>query len=89
MRITKLIAGLGAAAILAGCQLTPQDRANIGLVAGAAGGALLASELGANDNWVILAGVAGAAAGTLLARNTQTGQCAYSNGDGTYSVAPC
>ena len=74
---------------LAGCQLTPQDRANIGLLTGAAGGVLLADAFDANPEWTIVAGVAGAVAGTMVARNTQTGNCAYSNGDGTYSVRPC
>ncbi len=74
---------------LAGCQLTPQDRANLGLLGGAAGGVLLADAFDANPEWTIVAGVAGATIGTLVARNTQTGNCAYSNGDGTYSVRPC
>jgi hypothetical protein len=74
----------------AACQpLSPQDRANLGLLGGAGAGLLLADAFDANPQWTILATVAGAAVGTQVARNTQTGQCAYSNGDGTYYVAPC
>ncbi|MBF9034737.1 glucose-6-phosphate isomerase [Rhodobacterales bacterium HKCCE2091] len=84
-----LLAAVASASLLAGCQLTPQDRSNIGLLGGAAAGVLTAQALDANEEWTILAGVAGAAAGTLYARNTATGNCAYSNGDGTYTVRPC
>ena len=79
-----------AAAATAACQpLSPQDRSNIGLLTGAGTGLLVASAFDANPQWTILSTVAGAAIGTQVARNTQTGQCAYSNGDGTYYVAPC
>lgn len=81
---------LVAATAISACQpLSPQDRSNLGLVGGAGAGLLLASAFNANPQWTILSTVAGAAIGTQVARNTQTGQCAYSNGDGTYSVAPC
>lgn len=81
-----LIAALAATA----CQpLSNQDRANLGLVGGAGAGLLLASAFDANPAWTIGATLAGAAIGTQVARNTQTGQCAYSNGDGTYYVAAC
>jgi outer membrane lipoprotein SlyB len=88
----KLIAPmlLVAATAISACQpLSPQDRSNLGLVGGAGAGLLLASAFDANPTWTILATVAGAAAGTQVARNTQTGQCAYSRGDGTYDVRPC
>lgn len=79
-----------AAVVVAACQpLSPQDRSNLGLLGGAGAGLLLADAFDANPQWTILATVAGAAIGTQVARNTQTGQCAYSNGDGTYYVAPC
>lgn len=81
-----LIAAIGTA----GCQpLSPQDRANLGLLAGAGAGLITANALNANQNWTIVTALAGAAVGTMVARNTQTGQCAYSNGDGTYRVGPC
>lgn len=79
-----------AAVAITACQpLSPQDRSNLGLVGGAGAGLLLASAFDANPAWTVGATLAGAAIGTQVARNTQTGQCAYSNGDGTYNVAPC
>ncbi len=84
-----------AAVATAACQpLSPQDRSNLGLVGGAAGGLLLADAFGANPQWTIVSAVAGAAIGTQVARNTQTGQCAYlagynSAGQEVYNVAPC
>ncbi|MBF9043997.1 glycine zipper 2TM domain-containing protein [Rhodobacterales bacterium HKCCE4037] len=79
-----------AAIAVSACQpLSPQDRSNLGLLGGAGAGLLLADAFNANPQWTILATVAGAAVGTQVARNTQTGQCAYSNGDGTYYVAAC
>lgn len=86
------VTGLATAAAiaLAGCQaLTPQDRATLGGLTGAAAGYLTADALDANPQWTIVATLAGAAAGTMVARNTETRNCAYSNGDGTYTVAPC
>lgn len=81
---------LVAATAISACQpLSPQDRSNLGLVGGAGAGLLLADAFDANPQWTILSAVAGAAIGTQVARNTQTGQCAYSNGNGTYRVAPC
>ena len=86
---------LALAALLtaAACQQTgtvdPTTQTIVGSVAGAAIGAITAEALNADDEWVILAGLAGAAAGALVARNPTRQQCAYSNGDGTYSVAPC
>ncbi|AHM04365.1 hypothetical protein roselon_02012 [Roseibacterium elongatum DSM 19469] len=88
----KLLAPIALVAALgtAGCQsLSPQDQANLGLLAGAGAGLITANALNANANWTILAALGGAAVGTLVARNMQTGNCAYSNGDGTYTVRPC
>ncbi|WP_224815741.1 glycine zipper 2TM domain-containing protein [Hasllibacter sp. MH4015] len=79
-----------AAIAVSACQpLSPQDRSNLGLLGGAGAGLLVASAFDANPQWTILSTVAGAAIGTQVARNTQTGQCAYSNGDGTYRVGAC
>lgn len=89
MKKLALVAILGGAMTLAGCQMTQQERQIVGAGAGAVGGLAVANLLGANTNWKILGAVAGAAAGTLLARNTQTGMCAYARGDGTYYEAPC
>lgn len=90
--IAKTIAALLSASVLAlsGCQLSQQDRANIGLLTGAAGGVLLADALDANDEMTIVAGIAGAIAGTLIARGGPNGQCAYATGDGeTVYYAAC
>lgn len=86
-----LALGLSATA-LAGCDgtgLTADQQAAVGAVAGGAAGLITADALDANDNFTILAGLGGAAAGTLVARNNAEKTCAYSNGDGTYSLAPC
>ncbi len=75
---------------LAACDATPeQERMATGAVIGAGLGLVTAKVLGADSDWVIISTLAGAAVGTLVARNTATGQCAYSNGDGTYSRGPC
>lgn len=74
---------------LGACTMTPNQRMAVGGLAGAAGGLILADALNANPNWTIVAALGGAAAGALVARNTATGQCAYSYGDGTYYSAPC
>ena len=90
--MTKTFASLALVAVLAtaGCQnLSAQDQANLGLLGGAAAGLITAQALNANDNWTILAALGGAAVGTMVARNNATGDCAYSNGDGTYRNAPC
>ena len=55
----------------------------------AASGALTAEMIGSSDEWVILAGLIGAGAGVLVARNSQTGDCAYSDGAGGYYTAAC
>lgn len=81
-----LIAALATSACV---PLSGQDRSNLGLVGGAGAGLLLASAFDANPAWTVGATLAGAAIGTQVARNTQTGQCAYSNGDGTAYVAAC
>ena len=91
MRV-KLIALTCAASLgLAGCYntLTPDQQLAVGALGGAAAGLLAADILDANGNWTVLAALAGAAAGTMVARNSQTGQCAYARGDGTYYEAPC
>ncbi|MEM1365830.1 MAG: glucose-6-phosphate isomerase [Pseudomonadota bacterium] len=73
---------------LAGCTAAEQNTA-IATAGGGALGAVTAAALGANAGWIAVAGVAGATAGALYARNSQTGQCAYARGDGTYIVRAC
>lgn len=75
---------------LAGCEnMSPEARTVAGVAGGAAAGLITAEALGADDDWRLIAALAGAAAGTIVAQNTQTGNCAYARGDGTYYTAPC
>jgi outer membrane lipoprotein SlyB len=76
--------------LLQGCEnLTPEQRAVVGITGGAAAGLITAEALDADDNWRLIAALTGAAAGTIVAQNSATGQCAYARGDGTYFSAPC
>ncbi|PIE13122.1 MAG: glucose-6-phosphate isomerase [Rhodobacterales bacterium] len=79
---------VGAMALSACMSPAEEEQLGYGLGGGMAG-LITAKMLGANKNWTILATIAGAAAGTMVAKNRQTGQCAYSNGDGTYRTGPC
>lgn len=84
--ITACIAGLG----LAACDdMTSQERMVVGGLAGATAGVVAADFLRADRNWTIIAGLAGATTGALVARNQQTNECAFAQGDGTYRVGPC
>ncbi|MGV6811125.1 MAG: glucose-6-phosphate isomerase [Brevirhabdus sp.] len=88
MRKTLILAATTVA--LAGCQMTQSQQEEMtGAIAGAAFGLITAKALGASNDWALVVSLAGAAAGVLVARNTRTGQCAYSNGDGTYYTAAC
>lgn len=79
-----------AALSLAACDgMSPNQRAVVGGLTGAAVGLAAADLLDANNNWTVIAALGGAAAGVLVARNTRTGQCAYSDGRGGYYSAPC
>ncbi|MCB1390361.1 MAG: glucose-6-phosphate isomerase [Rhodobacteraceae bacterium] len=87
---SMIIAAAAAASLsLGACTMTQNERTAVGGLAGAAGGLILADALNANANWTIVAALGGAAAGALVARNSSNGQCAYSNGNGTYYTAPC
>ncbi|GAB1379544.1 glycine zipper 2TM domain-containing protein [Pararhodobacter sp.] len=74
---------------LGACTMSQNERTVVGGLAGAAGGLILADAFDANPNWTVVAALGGAAAGALVARNTASGQCAYSNGNGTYYTGPC
>ncbi len=76
---------------LAACDgnLSPEARTVAGVAGGAAAGLIAANVLEADDDWTLISALAGAAAGTLVAQNTQTGNCAYARGDGTFYRAPC
>ena len=69
--------------------LSPEARTVAGAAGGAAAGLVAAEVLRADNNWRLIAALGGAAAGTLVAQNSQTRECAYSRGDGTYFTAPC
>lgn len=88
---THLIAGVtGATLFLSGCENLTADQASlVGTAGGAAAGLIAADALNADDDWRLIAALGGAAAGTVVAQNQRTQNCAYSNGDGTYRVAPC
>lgn len=73
---------------LPGCYTTTNDQM-AGAAVGGVLGAITATALGADTNWLIIGTLAGAATGALVAQNQRTGECAYSNGDGTYYRAPC
>lgn len=88
------VAALAASSIIAlsACEnLTPQQRNDVGAgtVGAVAAGATAALLFNANAGWTIAASLAGAAAGVLIARNSQTGQCAYSDGQGGYVTRQC
>lgn len=88
IRLPALIAA--ATLALAGCNdLSPGERAAVGALTGAAAGIIAADALRADRNWTMVAALSGAAAGVLVARNTATGQCAYSDGRGRAYTAPC
>lgn len=82
------IAGLASLA-LAGCANTNDSREVTGAALGAGAGLVGAAVFDANPGWTVISTLAGAAAGTLVARNTESGQCAYATGDGTYRTRSC
>lgn len=90
----KFVAPILLVGSMAMAACTPQDGANLGLLAGAGGGLLLADAFNANAGWTIAAGVAGAALGQQVGRNAATGQCAYyagtnAFGQAVYRSGPC
>jgi outer membrane lipoprotein SlyB len=86
---TTLAAGLAIVTLGACDNMSPEGRTVAGATGGAAAGLITAEALGAGSNWRLIAALAGASAGTVVAQNTQTGNCAYARGDGTYYRAPC
>lgn len=85
-----LAAALAALLALSACD-DPAQRNVVGTgVAAGAIGAIAATALGANPAWTVAAAAAAGTAGALYARNQQTNQCAYHNGDGkTVTVKSC
>ena len=88
MKKTILAATIAASMSLAGCTTRDQDTV-AGAVVGGGLAAVTAAAIGANAGWIVVAGAAGATVGALYARNRTTNQCAYSNGDGTYTIRSC
>ena len=88
---SKIIGAMaGITMFAAGCEnLTADQAALAGSAGGAAAGLIAANVLEADDDWRLIAALGGAAAGTVVAQNARSQNCAYSNGDGTYRVAPC
>ncbi len=76
----KFVAPVLVVAALATAACTPQDGANLGLVAGAGGGLLLADAFNANPAWTVAAAVGGAALGQQIGRNSAGTQCLYHAG---------
>ena len=75
---------------LSACLQDPSARNQAsGAAVGGVLGAITATALGADTEWLIIGTLVGAGAGALVAQNQQTGECAYANGDGTYYRAPC
>lgn len=66
---------------LAACDPNTRDQVSA-CVTGGAIAAIAANALGANDAWTVAAAGPRAAAWSLYARNRETNQCAYHNGDG-------
>ena len=88
MKKTVLAAALAASMSLVGCTTRDQDTVAGALVGGGLA-AVTAGALGASAGWVVAAGAAGATVGALYARNRRTNDCAYSNGDGIYTIRSC
>lgn len=88
----KLTATILASALtLSACaNVSDQQKATAtGATAGAIGGGVIATLLGANSGWTAVGALVGAAAGATVAKNSDTGECYYANGDGTYSKGTC
>ena len=88
MRTTIISLTCASALALSACVPGTEDEVT-GALVGAVFGGITAKALKADRDWVIIGALAGAAAGTLIARNSQTNECAYARGDGTYYRAPC
>jgi hypothetical protein len=88
MKRTILAGAIATSLVLVGCTTRDQDTVAGGLVGGGLA-AVSAAALGASAGWIVAAGAAGATVGALYARNRRTNECAYSNGDGTYTIRSC
>lgn len=91
MKKALIGATLFAATAVSACQLTETEAMIVGGIAGGTAGLIAANVVDANPEWRAVAVAGGAVAGTLIARNTVTGQCAYSKGPDSdeYEVRAC
>ncbi len=80
---------LAAALALPACMQTGTTDPAAGAAVGGVLGAITATALGADTEWLIIGTLAGAATGALVAQNQRTGECAYSDGRGGYYRAAC
>ena len=78
-----------AAFALSACMQTGTTDPAAGAAVGGVLGAITATALGADTDWLIIGTLTGAVAGALVAENQRTGQCAYSDGRGGFYRAPC
>ena len=88
MRNVVLAAAIATSLVVSGCQTREEATLAGGLVGGSFG-AVTAAALGASAGWIVASSVAAGTIGALYARNRHTNQCAYSNGDGTYTIRQC
>lgn len=51
--------------------------------------ALTAAAITGDPTWIVFAALDTAASGDLVAQNDASGDCAFANGDGTFTAAPC
>lgn len=84
--IALIIAGAFA---LSACTPATTTSPAAGAAVGGVLGAITATALGANDEWLVIGTLTGAAAGALVAQNQQSGECAYSDGRGGFVRAAC
>lgn len=75
--------------VASACTDTVSNEAASGAAVGGVLGAVTATALGADTDWLVVGTLVGAATGAIVAENQRTGQCAYARGDGTYYSADC
>ncbi len=88
MKNVVLAAAVATSLVMSGCQTREEATLAGGLVGGSIG-AVTAAALGASSGWIVASSIAAGTVGALYARNRHTNECAYSNGDGTYTIRRC
>lgn len=89
MRNTVTAFACTALLALSACNTTTNNDQLTGAMVGGVLGAITATALGADTNWLVIGALAGAATGALVAENRRTGECAYADGNGGYYRAAC